>query len=38
MAVYIRKRLKILPGLIHALLTLLNMRTVKSQQRYWFLP
>lgn len=31
MAVYIRKRLKTLPGLVYALLTLLNMRAVKSR-------
>ncbi len=37
MAVYIRKRLKITPGLIHAL-TSLKARTVQTHQRYWFLP
>ncbi|MGX8012867.1 lipopolysaccharide biosynthesis protein [Mesorhizobium sp. ORM8.1] len=37
MAVYIRKRLKITPGLIHALMSL-KARTVETHQRYWFLP
>ncbi|TPI09030.1 lipopolysaccharide biosynthesis protein [Mesorhizobium sp. B4-1-3] len=37
MAIYIGKRLKIMPGLIYAL-TSLKGRTIESHQRYWFLP
>ncbi|MBZ9816220.1 lipopolysaccharide biosynthesis protein [Mesorhizobium sp. CA7] len=36
MAIYIRKRLKITPGLIYAI-TSFNRRTVESTQRTWFL-
>jgi O-antigen/teichoic acid export membrane protein len=36
MAIYIRKRLKIIPGLIFALMSL-KARPLASHQRYWFL-
>ncbi|CAN7667782.1 oligosaccharide flippase family protein [Mesorhizobium caraganae] len=36
MAIYIRKRLRIIPGLIFALMSL-KARPVESHQRYWFL-
>lgn len=36
MAIYIRRRLKIMPGLIHALMSFKG-RTLASHQRHWFL-
>jgi len=36
MAIFIRKRLKIMPGLIYALMSLRS-RTIDTRQRYWFL-